>query len=274
MRFSATNSDTYLADLPALATDMPVLFADEGQEHMGETAAHTHAAQTAYAGLLAHFSDKTEYRVFGNLCLYYHPVNRSAYICPDVMVVCPSRPMEGDVESYRIGSDGPTPMLAVEILGRRSLQQQDLTVKPLIYAQIGVKELLYIDTTGTYLPERLQLRRLQLRDETWIEVAQGENGSITSAFAFTVSIEPDRKVRFSNPASKLLYPRLEETHDVITAWSMAMESLAQTKQARRQAEEQVRQLKAQLRSAQERLRTVAAPPPPEPARANQKNGDS
>jgi hypothetical protein len=263
MRPTSSVSDSYLPDLPALAVDLPVLFQDEGQEHMGETAAHTHAALTAYAGLLAHFADKAEYRVFANLSLYYHPLNRTAYVTPDMMVVCPSRPLGDDVASYRIGTDGPAPLLVVEVLGRRSLQQQDLTVKPLVYAQLGVKELLYIDTTGEYLPEKLQLRRLQLRDETWLEVPRGETGLLASAFGFTITVEGDGKLRLSNPALKQPYPRLEETHNVITAWSIAMESLAQTKQARRQAEEQIRQLKAQLRTAGERL----APAPPETGNA-------
>lgn len=254
MRGVAAISDTYLPDLPALAIDLPVLFADEGHEHMGETAAHTHSAHTSYAGLLAHFADKTEYRVFSNLSLYYHPVNRNAYIAPDVMVVCPSRPLEDAIDAYRVGVDGPAPLMVVEALGRRSMQQQDLTIKPLIYAQLGVKELLYIDTTGNYLPERLQLRRLQFRDESWSTVPIGENGLITSAFGYAVTIEGDGKIRFSNPATKRPYPRLEETHDVIVAWGMAMETLAQTKAARRQAEEQVRTLNAQLRAAEKRLR--------------------
>src|SRR5208282_3795230 len=103
---------------------------------------------TAFAGLAAHFADKSEYRVFANLSMYYHPVNRSAYISPDVMVVCPSRSLDPDLASYRIGLDGPAPMLVVEVLGRRSPQQQDLTIKPIIYAHLGVKELLFIDTTG------------------------------------------------------------------------------------------------------------------------------
>jgi len=254
MRLTSNSTDSYLPDMPALAIELPVLFEDEGQEHMGETVAHTHAAQTAFSGLLAHFADKTEYRVFSHLSLYYHPTNRSAYISPDVMVVCPNRPLVDNLASYRIGHDGPAPMLVVEVLGRRSLQQQDLTLKPLIYAQIGVKELLFIDTTGQIMPERLQLRRLQLRDETWNEVPQGENGQIISAFGFAAMIEPDQKVRFSHPGLRQPYPRLEETHDVITAWSMAMETLAQTKQARRQAEEQIKQLRAQIRSLQEPAR--------------------
>ncbi len=257
----AAISDSYLPDLPALAIDLPVLFGDEGLEHMGETLAHTHASHTSYAGLLAHFADKTEYRVFSNLSLYYHPVNRNAYIAPDVMVVCPSRPLEDDLESYRIGVDGPAPLMVVEALGRKSVQQQDLTLKPAIYAQLGVKELLYIDTTGNYLPQRLQLRRLQFRDETWSDVPIGQNGLLTSAFGYAVTIDGDGKVRFSNPTTKRPYPRLEETHDVITAWGMAMETLAQTKTARRQAEEQVRQLKAQLRAAEAQLRGEPAEQP-------------
>lgn len=261
MRRAAFISDSYLPDLPALAVDLPILFGDEGLEHMGETSAHTHSALTSYVGLLAHFADKPEYRVFANMSLYYHPVNRHAYIAPDVMVVCPSRPLGDSVESYRIGIDGPAPLTVVESLGRKSLQLQDLTVKPLIYAQIGVKEVLYVDTTGQYLPSRLQLRRLQFRDETWSEVPIGENGMLTSAFGYSVTIEADGKVRFSNPTTKRPYPRVEETHDVVFAWGMAMETLAQTKTAKRHAEDQVRSLKSQLRAAEERLRSIPSAEP-------------
>jgi len=131
----------------------------------------------------------------------------------------------------------------------------------MVYAQLGVKELLLIDTTGQILPERLQLRRLQLRDETWMEVPQGDNGQLQSAFGYAVMIEPDKKVRFSNPTARQPYPRLEETHDVITAWSIAMETLSQTKQARRQAEEQLRQLKAKMRLAEEPQQSYLAGTP-------------
>lgn len=257
MRKNAVISDTYLPELPALAVDLPVVYGDEGNEHMGETAAHTHSSHTSYAGLLAHFADKKEYRVFANMSLYYHPVNRNAYIAPDVMVVCPIRPLDDLIDSYRIGVDGPAPLLVVESLGRKSLAQQDLSIKPTIYAQLGVKELLYIDTTGLYLPSKLQLRRLQFRDETWSDVPIGPNGQITSAFGFAVTIEADRKIRFSNPTTNRPYPRVEETHDVILAWGMAMETLVQAKAARKQAEEQVRILKSQLRAAEERLRAAS-----------------
>jgi hypothetical protein len=260
MRLTPAIAATYLPDFPALAVDLPVLFEDEGQEHMGETVPHTHAAHTAFAGLSAHFADKAEYRVFANLRLYYHPINRSAYVSPDVIVVCPSRPLDFNIASYRIGHDGPAPLLVVEVLGRRSLQQQDLTIKPIIYAHLGVKELLFIDTTGELLAERLQLRRLQLRDETWMQIPQGENGQINSAFGFSVMVEGDQKVRFSNPSLKQAYPRLEETHDVITAWSIAMETLTQAKQSRRQADEQIRQLKAQVRALEEQARQNAVVP--------------
>jgi Uma2 family endonuclease len=258
MRQPGPIADSYLPEFPAISVDLPVLYENEGQEHVGETAAHTHAAHTAFAGLLAHFADKSEYRVFANLSLYYHPTNRAAYVSPDIMVVCPSRPLDADIASYRVGHDGPAPLLVVEVLGRRSAQQHDLTLKPIVYAQLGVKELLYVDTTGKILPERVQLRRLQLRDESWNEIPQGENGQIVSAFGFSVVVEPDQKVRLGNPQLKQVYPRLEETHNVITAWSVAMETLAQAKQARKQALEQLRQVKAQLRAAESRL---AAEPP-------------
>jgi Uma2 family endonuclease len=134
---------------------MPVLFEDEGQEEMGETQPHTAAVQILLAGLIAHLAAQPRYQVFSDLNVYYHPVKRWAYVSPDVMVVIPFQRLPEELTSYRIGVQGPAPVLTIEVLSRRSFQQQDLTNKADIYAMHGVAEYVVFDPTGgQFLPER------------------------------------------------------------------------------------------------------------------------
>ena len=59
---------------------------------------------------------------------------------PSDFVPALPRPLPARIRSYRIGQHGPPPVLAIEVLSRRSFQQQDLTNKPVLYAQLGVAE--------------------------------------------------------------------------------------------------------------------------------------
>jgi Uma2 family endonuclease len=262
------NPVTYLPDLPALAVDMPVLFEDEGQEQMGESFAHTQAAHTIYSGVQGHLTGKqqTGYRAFADLDLYYHPTQRWAYLSPDVMVVRPTRHLDATTSFYRIGADGPAPLLVVEVLSRRSVQQQDLTLKPTIYAQLGVVELLLVDPTGHFLPQKLVLKRLQ-RDETWADQPEADGGGMRSLLGFTVLLEPDGQVRVVDTQTRRMYPRPEEMLAIAAAWSNATEAISVANEARRRAEEQLRQVEGRLRSAEDRLRAAEPSLTPAPASA-------
>jgi len=55
--------------------------------------------------------------------LYYHPIDKWAYVSPDLMAV--KRPLLCRATCvHRIGTTGPAPVLTVEVLSRRSFQQQ------------------------------------------------------------------------------------------------------------------------------------------------------
>ena len=77
------------------------------------------------------------------------------------MVVKPFARLPETVSSYRIGHDGPPPLLTLEILSPRTAQQGDLTLKPIIYSSIQVPEYILVDTVGYFLDQRLLIRRLQ-----------------------------------------------------------------------------------------------------------------
>jgi hypothetical protein len=162
-------------------------------------------------------------------------------VSPDVLVVNPSGPLPDGLRSYRVGATGPAPVLAVEVLSRRSFQQQDLTNKPVIYAELGVAEYLLVDVTGEFLPEQLLIKRLQ-DDATWVD-EQDADGGVTSALGFRVVLDPDGQVRVLDAAAGRAYPRPVEAYLLAQAEAEARRA---AEEARRAAEDRARQLEAEL----------------------------
>ncbi len=215
--------------LPTVAIDMPVLFEDEGQEEMGETEIHTKATGIVFWGLKAHLADRSEYQVFSDLNCYYHPVQRWAYVSPDVMVVVPGQPLVEPVTSYRISAGCPAPMLVVEVLSRRSFQQQDLTNKPEIYADLRVAEYILADPTSHFLPQRLLLKCLRI-DSTWKD-EQDEDGGVTSRLGFRIVIEDDGQLRMIDVQTGKRYARPEEAQSMADRVVALEEELARLRGA-------------------------------------------
>jgi len=232
-------------DIPIIAIDMPVMYEDEGQDEMGETRFHELTIKILSTCLANHLKKRAEFQVFSNLNVYYHLIDHWAYFSPDVMAVRPFRPLEGEVTSYRIGEHGPAPVLVIEVLSRRSAQQQDLTNKPILYAQQGVAEYMLANVTGEFLPQRLWLKRL-LPDQTWVE-GQDADGGVTSQLGFRVVLEGDGQVRVVDTATGHRYVRPDEAEERIRAEA---EARRQAEEARKQAEARVRDLEQQLREAE------------------------
>lgn len=191
------------------ADELPILYEDEGQEHMGDSRPHGVAEAVVRFALMAHFAARPGYEVLPNMNLYYHRRDRWAYVSPDVMVVTPPAPLPAGLRSYRIGEAGPAPVLAVEVLSRRTFQQGDLTLKPVVYAGLGVQEYLLVDSTGEFLPERLLLKAAA-GDGTWIDSRDQGEGVVSRAFGFGVRVEPDGGVRVYDVATGRRYARPDE----------------------------------------------------------------
>lgn len=223
--------------LPIIAVDMPVMYEDEGQEEVGETEFHFISDQSIHTGVTAHLADQPRFRVFSNLNMYYHPVDRWAYVSPDTVIVELTRPLPERLKSYRIGEQGPAPRVTIEVLSQRSFQQQDLGNKPFIYADLGVQEYILVDVTGDFLPQKLLLKRLD-DDRTWINT-QDPDGGVTSQLGFRLILEPDGDVRVVDVRTGREYLRPNEAENAI-----------------RQAESRLQTVEEQLRLLQERLRKL------------------
>lgn len=203
--------------LPVIAIDLPVLYEDEGQEEMGEHTVHTLTDRIIYLGLQAHLAGRLNHHLFSNLNLHYHPIDPDAYVSPDEMVVVADLPPDPSMGSYRVGETGPAPVLVVEVLSKRTYQQQDIspTGKPVIYAELGVAEYILVDVTGEFLPQRLLLKRLipDVLDEEGRPIWQDEqdsDGGVTSQLGFRLVLEDDGQVRVVDTGSGRRYLRPSE----------------------------------------------------------------
>jgi Uma2 family endonuclease len=239
-------------DLPILAVDMPVLYEDEGQEEMGDTRPHVKAVNNLYYALSEHFSRASGFDVLSDMNLYYHPVDKWAYVSPDVMVVMPTDPLPEELSSYRIGEHGPAPVVAVEVLSRRTFQQGDLTKKPEIYADLGVTEYLLVDVTRNFLPERLMMKLLGA-DKNWTTLRDQGRGIESWKFGFGVRLDPDGQVRIWNKSTGRPYPRPEEAaaeararFEAEIALKHETEARQKEAEARQAAEAEIARLRALL----------------------------
>lgn len=201
---------TSLADIkpfPIITEGMPFIYEDDDEGDMGEASIHTDSVDIAQNGVEAHLTPHERLRVFANLNLYYSATNLKAYASPDLMVAEPDE-VKQDFTSYRIGTDGPTPLMVGEVLSERTGQQGDLREKPRIYALLGIREYILIDMTGEFLPQRLLLKRLR-RNRTWKD-EQDADGGITSRLGFRMVIDTDGRLRVINAVTGERYPRPDE----------------------------------------------------------------
>ena len=242
-------------DLPVLFEDdggrpmgtcgLPLLYEDEGQEEMGETRPHNLVEGILQTALTAHFAARPGHEVLADMNLYYHPDDKRVYVSPDLMVVTPPAPLPLGLRVYRIGTTGPAPVLAVEVLSRRTFQQHDLTLKPGLYADLGVREYWLLDATEEFLPERLLLRTLDPGDRTWTDESD-QGAGLTSRFGFRVVFQPDGLPRVFDAATGWAYPRPDEADAEARGRAVAEAARQAEAAARLAAEARVRELEAEL----------------------------
>lgn len=180
---------------------------------MGDSNLHTLNIGVIFYGLKAHLANQMvaqpPFQVFSNLNVYYSAKDPSAYISPDVMVVKPYKRLPESLASYRLGVEGPAPVLTVEVLSERSAQQRDLNEKMDVYRGLGVAEYLLADTTGRYLAERLLAKQLQ-KKRVWKD-SRNSDGSISSRLGFSLLIDDDGDLRLIDSVSKRRYSRPAES---------------------------------------------------------------
>jgi Uma2 family endonuclease len=196
---------------------------DDEESDMGDSTVHTVSTAILFYGLTFHFAARAGFRIFANLNLYFSAEHPNLFLAPDVMVVSPPQPLPEQLPSYRIGEQGPPPVLVAEVLSPRTYQEGDLDRKPLQYRDLGVDEYLMADVTGNLLPQRLNLLQRQ-PDGSWRE-GQDTDGGITSRLGFRVVIEADGQARVIDAASGKRYARPDEAQKLADEAAAAAERI-------------------------------------------------
>ncbi len=233
-------------DLPPFSQakgGLPLFFEDEGLE-MGESDIHTRTSDIIFYGLEFHLAPRPRFRVFSDLNLYYDPDDLAAYASPDVMVVEILKALPKELRSYRIGPDGPVPLLATEVLSFRTFQQGDLTSKPDLYARLGIGEYILVDVTGQYLPDKLLLNSLQA-DGSWLAKIDSDGG-ITSNLGFRFIVEADGQLRVLDLATGQAYARPGDAAAEALARRLAEDQLCAAEKENRLLRERLKKKKKDL----------------------------
>lgn len=192
-------------------SELPELYEDEGIE-MGESLFHFTMESVLFHCLKKHFQRRDEScTVLPDVNLYYRQDEPTMYVSPDIMIVPVELP--GEVRSYSINENHPTPFFIAEVLSLRTAQQGDLTFKPDLYSRLGVAEYLLVDVTGKYLKSKLKLNSLG-PDGTW--TSQIDTGSgVVSNYGFRVVIESDGQVRLVDEKTGRRYARPDEAEELV-----------------------------------------------------------
>jgi Uma2 family endonuclease len=246
----------------AQAEGLPVLYEDEEEEGLGEAELATIWTFTLFFCFQYHLANRPELRIFSNLSLIYldaplHPITEvRPYVSPDIMIVQPFTPLTGDVKSYTIGTEGPVPLLTVEVLSDRSVQQRDLSDKLDLYAALGVKEYILADPMSLFLPQHLLLLRLQ-RDRTWKYERDADDG-VTSQLVFRIIAECPQ-LRLIETATGKRYIRPQEMLQPPFCYLLDGESLgSQTAEDIRREARLRRKVEEKTRAAEEKCRALEA----------------
>ncbi len=154
-----------------------IIYPDSDGKPMAESDPTRNYLFYAVATLKAHFKERKDVYVSGNLFIYYKKGVPSAVLAPDVFVIFGVENKER--MSYKAWEENnKLPNFVLESTSKTT-QENDEIDKPMKYASLGVEEYFQYDPTGDYL--KYQLKGSRLIDGVYqpIERKQLENDIIS-----------------------------------------------------------------------------------------------
>jgi Uma2 family endonuclease len=193
--------------------------------------------------------------VAGNLFIYFEEGNPKAVVAPDVFVILGVQQRRR--RTYKTWEEGGRmPDVVIELSSKKT-RQADQTVKPALYARLGVREYFLFDPYGEYLRPRLQGYRL-------IEGAYQpiKDYPMRSEVLGLELREEDNMLRLYNPATGERLPTPEDVELARRAAdgrrAAAEKLLVAESEARQQAEMRAAEEAARAASEAERASEFAA----------------
>ena len=214
---------------------VPTHYPDSDGLPMAESEFQRKPMTYAIDALDAHFRDRPDVYVSGNLLLYYEEGNNKLRVAPDVFVVFGAAKHERS--SYLLWQEAKAPDFVMEIASP-STYRTDQGPKRELYARMGVSEYWLYDPTGDCFTPPLQGFRFTQGRYAPMPVAQQADGALAArseALGLELRLDPGAPVqeglRFYDPAT-----------------GEPLRSLQEEQAARQAAEARLRQLEAQLQA--------------------------
>ena len=235
----------------------PVACDDDGYPHDDGAAVENdyHARLRDYLGstMRARYRDRDDVYAATDLGLYFERGNRAAVVAPDLMVVF-GAPSHHRL-SYKLWEEPKVPDFVAEVLSERTWRR-DLTVKPALYQDLGVREFWIIDVIDK-LPAPVIGSRLNSAG-VYEPIQPAADGVLVSEVLGLELLDNDRNFRFRDLATGELIPDYTESErmrqaardEAIAARDEANAARDEANAARdeaRAAEQRIAELEAQLR---------------------------
>jgi len=222
----------------SLPTERIVIYPESDGKPMAETDIHRKLMTDIIETLDNYFKELDDVYVSGNLLLYYEEGYPKKSVAPDVFVVFGVKKKER--RTYRLWEEGKGPDFVLELVSRKTYQN-DLREKKELYASVlGVKEYYLFDPDRKYLPSPLLGYRLF--DGLYFPIQPVDNRLPSETLGLELGEEAG-VLRLYNPLAK---------EWVLKPAEQAEEKAQQESSARRQAEKRAQEEFFARRQAEEK----------------------
>jgi Uma2 family endonuclease len=207
--------------------DAEVVYPDSDGEPMGETGFHVHATLHLYGALLNFFCHAADVYVVADMFLYYEEGNPRACKAPDVMVI--KGVDKHERRTFKTWEEQAVPCVIFEMTSK-STMVEDLVVKSILYASLGIREYFVFDPLHEYLEN--QLIGFCLEGKEYIPI-QPTNGSSLFSKELRLILTPEEDIlRLIEPDTGKPVP------DYVESLAIAQQEAQRAEQETQRAEQE------------------------------------
>ncbi len=228
--------DTFI---PYAPTDDRDLYPSEDGKPMAASDYHLRLLIWTLQALEAHFAQKPDVYISGDIMMYYREGDPRKSISPDVLVCFGINPKLR--LTYKTWEEGKAPDFVMEF-SRKSTYDKDLGEKMDVYASLGIQNYFLYDAEGLYLPSPLM--GFTLVDGEYVAVSADERGGFRASVLDLNFHLRDGEIAIYDPVAGEWLQTLAEKEAARAAYA---ETRAENAEARAEtAEAEAAQLREEL----------------------------
>jgi Uma2 family endonuclease len=236
-----------------------VHYPDSDGQPMGETGIHVNATIELFLTIKRTlFGGRPDVYVAADMFFYYEQGNPGAVKAPDIMVIKGVSHTE-ERRSFKLWVENRVPSVVFEFTSKKT-RRDDTTIKPGLYARLGIAELFLFDPLGEYLTPRFQGFRLE--GDRYEPIAPDADGGMMSRELGLKLRAIGSRVRLVNPRDgKLIAGPFDQQPDRLQADEALQQDVTAERVARekleRKAKREARKFEVERRKTEELEAEVA-----------------